>query len=298
MLRPLIGESVELRLDLAPALPCVRTDRGQLEQAIVNLVVNGRDAMPEGGHLSLSTRAVAFRDGKGSAGRPLDLGPGDYVVITVEDDGKGMDPDIVEHVMEPFYTTKPEGEGTGLGLPMVHGLAKQCGGALALDSDLGAGTRAHIYLPAVDEETTSSQVAGPRSAPEARAKAHTILLVEDEATVRRLAARSLRSDGYEVIEVQNGEQALERALELGDEIDLLLSDVVMPRLSGIELVRRLRSQRADMPVVLMSGYPNPGEGTAIPDDVCFLMKPFEPSDLRDAVDRALLAKRETLPPAR
>lgn len=150
MLRPLIGESVELRFDLETGVPAVKSDRGQLEQAVVNLVVNARDAMPDGGVLTVQTRGFELSAKAGS--RFADLEPGAYVAITVSDEGLGIEPELAEHDMEPFYTTRPAGEGTGLGLPMVHGLARQCGGGLVLESEPGRGTRAHILLPACANE--------------------------------------------------------------------------------------------------------------------------------------------------
>jgi PAS domain S-box-containing protein len=295
MLRPLIGESIELRLELAASPHSVRCDRGQLEQAIVNLVVNARDAMPRGGTLSLLTRNVRFGRIDGDGPRPPDLDPGEYVVITVADDGYGMDAEVAAHVMEPFYTTKPEGQGTGLGLPMVHGLATQCGGTLVLESQPGRGTRANVYLPAVFGPVDPAGAHPILETSPSETKSYLVLLVEDEATVRRLAARSLRSAGYEVEEAENGEVALARATELGDALDVVVSDVVMPRLSGIELVRRLREQRGDLPVVLMSGYPDAAGSSPVPDDVLFLPKPFEPGRLRASVEKALRGKREALP---
>lgn len=289
MLRPLIGESVELIVRLAAAPAHVRSDRGQLEQAVVNLVVNARDAMPEGGMLRVETRRITLPDPE-TAAPPVSLGPGEYVVITVADEGAGMDAELIEHAMEPFYTTKPEGQGTGLGLPMAHGLARQCGGALVLDSEPGRGTRAGIYLPAAVSEPLHAEVE-PSTAPVAeRASSSCVLLVEDEATVRRLASRILRGAGYTVVEAENGEDALRRAETLIESLDVVVSDVVMPVLSGTVLVRTLRSERPELPVVLMSGYANDAEGSPIPDDVVFLLKPFGPDRLCEAVDRALRTK--------
>lgn len=291
MLRPLIGESVDLRFDLDSGACPVKSDRGQLEQAVVNLVVNARDAMPDGGRLTVQTRAVEISAGQGESPVALsDLEPGSYVVVTVADDGRGIDPDVVEHVMEPFYTTKPEGEGTGLGLPMVHGLARQCGGGLVLESEPERGTRAHIYLPVCAGEAEESLGTHAARARRGDARTGRILLVEDEETVRRLTSRTLRAAGYGVVEVDNGEAALQQVLDLGDEVDLVLSDVVMPKMSGIELVRRLRVARPGLPIVLMSGYPASSEGRPIPEDVVLLAKPFEPAALCEVVEHALLDK--------
>ena len=298
MLRPLIGESVELRLELAPSIGRVRSDRGQLEQAIVNLVVNGRDAMPDGGALVVETRSAEYSSDEAS-GRvaPVDLEPGAYAVTSVADRGIGMDPELIDHTMEPFYTTKPRGSGTGLGLPMVHGLARQCGGTLVLEERHGGGTRAQIILPVSMDEAIVS-VETPASERTIESACHPILLAEDEAILRRFVARTLRAAGYEVIEVEDGEQARQRALELGDGFDLLVSDVVMPRLSGIDLVALLRDQRPELPVVLMSGYPDAPGSRPVPDDVLFLLKPFEPEQLCDAAAEAIRAKQREAEPAR
>ncbi len=290
LLRPLIGESIRLRLDLESGVDGVQCDRGQLEQAIVNLVVNARDAMPDGGPITLRTRVREHRASGGTAGRRIDLEPGRYVVMSVLDEGSGFDAELAERVVEPFFTTKAEGKGTGLGLPMVHGLAQQCGGTLVLESEPGVGTSAHIHLPAVEHAAARrSQEARPADRPIER-RAHRVLLVEDEATVRRLASRTLRHAGYEVDEVENGERALERVQELGESLDVVVSDVVMPQMSGPELIRELRRASGALPVVLMSGYADPTDGPPVPDDVVFLLKPFEPSRLCEAVERALRSK--------
>ena len=297
MLRPLIGESVELRIDLSEYPSWVRTDRGQLEQAIVNLVVNARDAMPEGGKLGVETRRVVHATNGLGEVAAHDLDPGPYVVLAITDQGKGIDPELAEHVMEPFYTTKPEGEGTGLGLPMAHGVARQCGGTLVLQTEPGRGTRAEIHLPVADAAEAGHRIPGRTRPDHEHEITRRVLLVEDEPTLRRLAARTLRVAGYEVVEADNGESALERAAELGDGIDLVLSDVVMPKVSGIELVRRLREERPHLPVVLMSGYPAASDdGAAIPEDLVFVQKPFEPSVLLTSLQTALEGKTDDLMP--
>jgi PAS domain S-box-containing protein len=177
MLRPLIGESIDLHLELEDRVGHVRSDRGQLEQAVVNLVVNARDAMRSGGTVRVETRRVAFSRQSPPEVRPGDIGPGTYVVISVADEGEGMNPELVEHVMEPFYTTKPEGQGTGLGLPMVHGIARQCGGTLCLESEPGRGTRASIYLPAVEASQVEGVAAGTASGSAGASARRRILLV-------------------------------------------------------------------------------------------------------------------------
>jgi PAS domain S-box-containing protein len=286
MLRPLIGESIRLDVDLGSGIGLVRSDRGQLEQAIVNLVVNARDAMPDGGRLTLATDVHFRRTGDG-AGTPLDLEPGRYVVISVEDDGAGMEPELAEHVMEPFFTTKPDGRGTGLGLPMVHGLARQCGGTLLLESSVGRGTVARVYLPVCDEDELELAPEPGGATPVAPSRTCRILVAEDEESVRRLTARTLRAAGYEVVEACSGHEALERANAMGEELDAILSDVVMPGLSGPELVRRLRDSRPTLPVLLMSGYADAARSRPVPDDVALITKPFSPTQLCEKVARLI-----------
>ena len=288
MLRPLIGESVDLEIELHDSPGSVRADRGQLEQAIVNLAVNARDAMPSGGRLQLSTGRVQVTPGGDEAEVPPELQPGAYVVLRVVDDGEGMDPDLMAHVVEPFYTTKPEGEGTGLGLSMVHGIARQSGGALALESELGRGTRAVLYLPMVADVPAARVTSSPGSIASVVGDKRTILLVEDEPLLRRLTGRILLHAGYEVVEAEDGLEALDRARELGASLDMVVSDVVMPRLSGPDLCRRLREERPSLPVLLISGYPEPGRGgRPMPADTELLLKPFEGAELCAAVERAL-----------
>jgi PAS domain S-box-containing protein len=289
MLRPLVGESMKLRLDFGANVPAVETDRGQLEQAIVNLVVNARDAMDPGGTVSIETARVQVSASEGRA-LATPLPPGTYLCVDVCDEGSGISPDVAEHVLEPFFTTKPEGKGTGLGLPMVDGLAQQCGGALVLENRSAGGTRARIYLPACEEAQAATGSPAPRATAPAPMARFRVLLVEDEERVRRLAARILRQSGYEVFAVENGARAWERAQASGDDIDLVISDVVMPEMSGGELAHRLREQHRELPIVLMSGYVEVEGDHPIPDDAIFLSKPFEPKTLRETVERALQGK--------
>jgi CheY-like chemotaxis protein len=200
-----------------------------------------------------------------------------------------MAPEMTAHAMEPFYTTKPEGQGTGLGLPMVHGIARQGGGTLAIESRPGQGTRATIYLPVVEQEEVKTESTSPNVSSTSNAPASsTILLVEDEPMLRRLTARMLHQVGYQVVQAENGAEALVRARELGASLDMVVSDIVMPQLSGIDLVRRLRTERPDLPVLLISGYSEPvNRGRTLPDDVEFLLKPFRSEDLCSVVERSL-----------
>jgi signal transduction histidine kinase/ActR/RegA family two-component response regulator len=294
LLRPLIGESIELRLDLGEGSEPVRADRGQLEQAIVNLAVNARDAMPRGGKLVLSSSTVNVAPGRAQPAIPTDLEPGTYARLCVTDDGDGMPADVAAHVMEPFFTTKPEGQGTGLGLSIVHGFARQCGGAVSLESEPGRGTCVSLFLPVAEGDL---ERASPRDSSEPLARevadVRTALLVEDEPLLRRLTARTLERAGFEVVTAEDGQEGLDRARELGDRLDLLVSDVVMPRISGIELCRRLREARPRLPVILMSGYPEPASGERrLPDDVEFVQKPFDEQTLSKAAAAALEADQD------
>jgi CheY-like chemotaxis protein len=294
LLRPLIGESIDLRLELAEGPEPVHVDRGQLEQVIVNLVVNARDAMPNGGELVLSSSTVDVAPGHSRAAIPSELEPGTYVRLCVADNGEGMSADVAAHVMEPFFTTKPEGQGTGLGLSIVHGFAKQCGGAVALESEPDRGTRVSLFLPMAEADVERESPSRSHE-PVARGASGklTALLVEDERLLRRLTARTLTRAGFDVVTAEDGPQGLARAQELGERLDLLVSDVVMPKFSGIELCQRIREARPHLPVILMSGYPEPASGErALPDDVVFVQKPFDEQTLCAAAAAALEAGEE------
>ena len=236
MLRRLIGEDVELVLQLSPALPAVRADPGQIEQVIVNLAVNARDAMPRVGRLTISTE-----NGEPSS-----------VVLKVTDTGDGMDPKTQEHIFEPFFTTKATGMGTGLGLATVLGIVEQHGGTVRVDSAPGRGTTFTITFPSV--EAVPEPPAPPVGEPATPAGHETILLVEDEAEIRTLAREVLTRRGYDVIEAPDGVAALERCEHHAGPIHLLLTDVVMPRLSGPDLAHRVRAARPEMKVLYISGY--------------------------------------------
>jgi PAS domain S-box-containing protein len=287
MLRRLIGEDVELLLTLGPRAGRVNADPGQLEQALMNLAVNSRDAMPRGGTLGVETDCVQVE--AAPPDRPDALPPGAYAVLRVMDTGVGMDAATQARIFEPFFTTKEPGKGTGLGLSMVHGVVRQHGGAVQVRSVVGGGTTFEIYLPQVDapaaparvDETVSRDTHGRE----------TILLVEDEDDVRALARELLERQGYRVLEASDGLQALDRYETEGDQIDLILSDVVMPRMSGRELVDRVRALRPDMRVLYMSGYTEDAilrHGVRDASTV-LLGKPFAPADLlakvREVLDR-------------
>ncbi len=285
MLRRLIGEDIDLLLTLGPTAGRVNADPGQLEQALLNLAVNARDAMPHGGTLSVETDRVEL--GPAPPDRPDALPPGPYAVLRVMDTGVGMDAATQAHIFEPFFTTKEPGKGTGLGLSMVHGVVRQHGGAIRVRSVVGGGTTFEIYLPQVESAAPSSpgDDAGARPAP----GRERILLVEDEEDVRALAREVLERQGHSVLEAGDGVQALQRYEADGERIDLILTDVVMPRMSGRELVDRVRALRPAMPVLYMSGYTEDAivRHGVRDSSVLLLGKPFTPADLISKVREVL-----------
>ena len=283
MLRRLIGEEVELTADLDPRLRHILADAGQLEQVIMNLMVNARDAMPGGGIITLSTRNGAPEPAAGGAAAPAEAAA--PVVLAVTDTGTGMDSSVLEHIFEPFFTTKEEGKGTGLGLASVYGIVHQSGGRIEVDSRPGQGTTFAIHLPGTDHPVAAAQAV--EAAP---GRGHeTILVAEDEAEIRALARDVLESRGYQVIEAAGAGEALLAAERHGGTIHLLLTDVIMPGKGGVELAEALRARRPGLRVVFMSGYsdrPVPAEALG----VAFLHKPFDPDDLAHQV-RATLDQR-------
>ncbi len=288
MLRRLIGTNIELVTLPSLNLGQIKADPGQMEQVLLNLVVNARDAMPNGGKLTIETVNVTLdQDG---VRQHTGINPGEYIMLTVTDTGVGITEEDKNHIFEPFFTTKEAGKGTGLGLATCFGIVKQSGGHIWVNSKLGQGATFNIYLPRVDEVTDSiSRFDEFKSLPQGT---ETILLVEDEVSVRDLTARTLRKQGYTVLEAANGEEALRIVREQAEtEIDLLLSDVVMPQMGGKELVDRLTILRSNIKILLTSGYV---DDTIINDSVLeanmpFLQKPFSPAVLvrkvREVLDK-------------
>jgi len=270
MLRRLIGEDVEIATVLRPGLGAIKADPGQLQQVLVNLAVNAREAMPGGGRLTVETADLEVPEGStGPGGAP----PGRYVTLVFSDTGVGIPPETMPRIFEPFFTTKKT--GTGLGLATVYGVVMQSGGFIDVESEAGAGTTYRICLPRVDEECTASESFEPQLTGDAGGE--TILIAEDEEVVRKLIREVLRAAGYEVLEAQDAEEAL-RIHELhGESIDLLLTDVVMPGLNGIELAGRLSSRASGLRTLFMSGYT--GNATASLADAAFIRKPFTPHEL-------------------
>jgi len=279
ILRRLIGEDVQLETSSAPDLGLVKADRSQIEQVILNLAVNARDAMPEGGRLTIET-ANAELDAS-FAHPPAVLAPGKYVMLAVTDNGCGMDTETQTHIFEPFFTTKEKGKGTGLGLATVYGIVKQSGGYVWVYSEPGRGTSFKVYLPRIEEETAVPSLEPP---PQFRATprgSETVLLVEDEKGVRELAREYLQMIGYNVIEAENGYAALELASMHAGKIHLLMTDVVMPGISGRELSERVKTVRPDIQVLYMSGYADQAvvHHGILKSDAVLLQKPFTLSAL-------------------
>jgi two-component system, cell cycle sensor histidine kinase and response regulator CckA len=285
MLRRLIGEDIDLVTVLDPVLGSVLTDRGQIEQAIMNLVVNSRHAMPDGGQLTIETANVELDDAY--AREHSGVVPGSYVMLAVSDTGIGMDEQIQTRIFEPFFTTKQQGEGTGLGLSMVYGFLKQSGGNIWVYSEPGKGTTFKIYLPRVTERPArSSQERRP--APPLRGS-EMILVVEDEEGIRKLIRSILQQAGYTVVDASNGAEALRFCETHSEPIHLMISDVVMPQMSGRELANRLASLRPEIKVLFMSGYTDNAivrHGVLEPDTP-FLQKPFTPVSLTNKVREVL-----------
>jgi PAS domain S-box-containing protein len=284
MLDRLIGEQVQIALALAADLRLVTGDAGELEQVIMNLALNARDAMPGGGTLTIETSTVRV----GGPDQPT-MPPGTYVLMTIRDTGHGMDSLVKQHVFEPFFTTKPVGQGTGLGLSTVYGIVKQLDGFIWVDSAVGQGTAFHVYLPAAGVEGVAEPAPDEAARLAAGGRRGTILLVEDEGTVRRFARLALERHGFLVVEAATPEDALALAEGGAQGFSLLLTDVVMPRTSGPELAERLRRTWPDLPVLYMSGYPSTlvRDGGILDPSMRLLPKPFTPTELLAHVDEVL-----------
>jgi signal transduction histidine kinase/CheY-like chemotaxis protein len=278
LLLRLIGEDIELVIFNVPELLPVRLDPVQAEQIILNLAINARDAMPNGGRLFIETKNVRLEKAYLSA-RPLTIPPGYYVMLAVSDNGHGMSEEIRTKIFEPFFTTKEKGKGTGLGLSTVYGIVKQAHGDIMVYSETGVGTTIKIFMPGIDERVEfQPQKLKLRKLPKGK---ETILLVEDEASIRDMTARLLRMQGYTVVPASEGFEALEKVGSLGESIHLLMTDVIMPNMNGRELAERLLKRHANMKVLYFSGYTDAfivKRGILAPDSA-FLQKPFTFEDL-------------------
>jgi PAS domain S-box-containing protein len=285
MLRHLIGEDVALVTILTSAPACIKADRGQLEQVLMNLAVNARDAMPQGGRLTIETKNVEL-DGV-FAREHIGVQPGSHVLLTVSDTGVGIDPDTKAHLFEPFFTTKAPGKGTGLGLATVYGIVTQSGGCISVESERGRGATFRIYLPQVAAPAGPPE-AGP-SRPQPAQGSETVLLVEDEEAVRSLVGEILQMHGYTVLEARHPGEALLLAERHPDPIHLLVTDVVMPQMGGHELAERLQSARPELRVIYMSGYPDDASVLrgVVETGSIFLPKPFTPDALAQRVREIL-----------
>jgi CheY-like chemotaxis protein len=285
MLRRIIGEDIQLSTRLSPELSPARIDPVHIEQVILNLAVNSRDAMPQGGRLAIETANVELNSHYAEG--HLGVEPGPYVMLVVSDTGVGMDATTQSRIFEPFFTTKEQGKGTGLGLSTVYGIVKQNGGEVLVYSEPGQGTVFKIYFPAVAEHAEALPGEGLQM--ELVPATETVLLVEDEEQVRHLTRTLLARQGYRVLEASSGRSALTLAREHRERIDLLLTDVVMPQMSGPDLAKAVRSSHPEIRVLFMSGYTDTAvnlQGT-LPPGTPFVQKPFTSGGLQRRVREAL-----------
>jgi signal transduction histidine kinase len=290
MLRRLIGEDVEFCTLLDPAAGNIKADPGQIEQVVMNLAVNSRDAMPAGGKLTVTTANITL--GNDRLAEFPGLSAGHHVMIAISDTGTGMNAQVQSHLFEPFFTTKPPGKGTGLGLATSFGIVKQNKGHISVQSELGKGTTFQICFPRVAAALDPARVRVPLVEPAGGDE--TLLLVEDEPMVRELAAATLRTKGYTVYEAVNGEEGLRMASQLNGSIDLVLTDVVMPVMGGKEMATALNSARPDLKIIFTSGYAEDalGQHDVLRRGMAFLQKPYMTTTLtrkvREVLDEGLL----------
>ena len=291
MLSRVIGEDIQLFADLDPALRPVKADPGQVEQVLMNLAVNARDAMPQGGKLRMETANVAI---DADEARDLDISAGDYVRLRVSDTGIGIDPSALPHIFEPFFTTKPTGKGTGLGLATVYGIIKQSGGSIQVKSEAGQGSTFLIHLPAAAEDRMPKN---PERADEKTVAGgtETILVTEDEADLRELTRIFLESYGYKVLTASNADQALQAVKDFKGRIDLLLTDVIMPGMSGRQLADKILTTRPELKIVYMTGYTDDMvvQHRVLEPGVHLLQKPFKKAELAMKIRSALDQGRKT-----
>jgi len=278
MMQRLVGEDVDVRLMLCREDPLVHADPSQIEQVIMNLAVNARDAMPRGGSLLIETSIVGWDES--TARQNPDITPGEYALMAISDTGIGMDEPTTKRIFEPFFTTKPVGEGTGLGLSMVHGIVVQSGGHVRVCSELGHGTTFRIYFPSATRKPEEAAESAPAFSRALRGK-ETILIVEDQADVRNFVVAVLKACCYRVIEAPTASEALIVVEREGDQIDLVLTDVVMPKMSGPQLVERIVKARPAIKVLFMSGYTDNVivQHGILDEGINLIQKPFGPDEL-------------------
>jgi PAS domain S-box-containing protein len=289
MLPRLLGEDIQIVFSPGQTLDRVSADRAQIEQIILNLAVNARDAMPVGGKLLLETSNV-FLNTPQIERRGVELPPGRYVMLSVSDSGTGMDEETQSHIFEPFFTTKEHGKGTGLGLATVYGIVKESRGSIIVDSELGKGTMFRIYFPSVTAAKEAAAVAA--IVPAASGGSETILLVEDEQALREITCEYLQSRGYKVLTAGSGLHALEICRAYDSPIDILLTDIIMPGIPGPELVKSAMNMRPEMRVIYVSGYIDRGlENAVLEQDAVFLHKPYSLADLGNKIRSAATAAR-------
>jgi CheY-like chemotaxis protein len=278
LLRRSIGERIELETALAGGLWLARVDPSQLESAVLNLAVNARDAMPDGGKLTIETANVLL-DERYAAGE-IGLVPGQYVMVAVSDVGVGMAPDVLKKVFDPFFTTKPVGKGTGLGLSMVYGFAKQSGGHVRIYSEVGRGTTVKVYLPRHFGSAEEADAPSLDRLPTAASRAETVLVVEDEERVRMMTCEALGELGYTVHEASSGEEAL-KLFDVLEKVDILFTDIVMGGMTGRQLADALRQRKQNLKVLYTTGYTRNAviHNGVLDPGVAFLPKPFTIEDL-------------------
>lgn len=291
LLRRLIGAGIELNIKHERDLGMIKVDQGQMEQVLVNLAVNARDAMGHGGELTIKTRNYVNKQKRQMVGTD-EMPPGEWVAIDVTDTGTGIPPEVLERVFDPFFSTKPLGAGTGLGLSTVYGIVRQSNGYVGVDTVVGKGTTFSIYMPRIEEkqEVVVAEVAAVEKVEDLTGSSR-ILLVEDEDAVRSFSVRALQNKGYEVFEASSGDNALELLAEQKPKLDLVVSDVMMPGMDGIEMGKKIRETYQGITIIYMSGYTEDKFKDDMGPDIHFLAKPFTLKQLAEKVKEVLDAKK-------
>ena len=294
IVRRLVGDRVKVVLDLAPDVGAIRVDRGQLEQILMNLAANARDAMADGGSLTIRTANVDPRSTPGAQIPEGSVGP--QVLVSVSDTGAGMSAEVQARIFEPFFTTKEVGKGTGLGLSVVYGIVTQSGGAIAVQSAPDRGTTFDLFFPRVEAEALGQATGFVAEGPILRGGTETVLLAEDEESVRRFAVRALAAHGYAVIAAASAREAMAAFEARQAEIDLVITDVIMPDQGGRVLATFVRARSAELPILYISGYAEEAVVSQgmLDEGERFLQKPFAPEDLLSRVREVLDDRRQQL----